>query len=126
MKLKIINIISGILFLISSLTLLTIPFVDTDNDSSFCIYISAMLFWLGLICGIILQIILAISCRNYRKKGLSKLCRILGCVFAASIILIIPVLVFLNDNLFILPIDLFFIFLSAEMFFVIKRKEYLQ
>lgn len=126
MKMKIMNITSGILFLISSLTLLTIPFADTDNDASLGIYVFAMLFWSGLISGITLQIILAIYCRNYRKKGLSKICRILGCVFLASIILIIPVLVFFNNNLFILPIDLFVVFLSAEIFFVIKRKEYLQ
>ena len=126
MKLRVLNIISGVLFFISSSSLLIIPFLAFDDNLSVSAYAVALLFWGGLIFGIIIQIILFVICKKHAKVKMSKTRRIVGVIFFISVIVLIPVLVFWSDNEFILPINLFLILFSAETYFVIKRMECLK
>ena len=126
MKLRVLNIISGVLFFISSSSLLIIPFLAFDDNLSVSAYAVALLFWGGLILGIIIQIILFVICKKHAKVKMSKTRRIVGVIFFISVIVLIPVLVFWSDNEFILPINLFLILFSAETYFVIKRMECLK
>ena len=123
MKIKILNIISGILFLISSLSLLAIPFLNLDERFPAEAYVLAGLFWFGLINGMVLQIIISVVCKKLKKPKKKRLHIIIGIVFLISLLSIIPVFLFFTDNEFILPINLSIILLSAEMYFVVKRME---
>ncbi len=126
MKLRALNIISEVLFFISSSGLLVIPFLNFEDDLSAAAYVVASLFWGGLILGIIIQIILFVTCKKHTKVKRSKTRRTVGVIFLISVIVLIPVMVFCSDNNFILPINLFLILFSAETYFVIKRMECLK
>lgn len=126
MKLRVLNIISEILFFISSSGLLVIPFLDFEDNLSVLAYVVASLFWGGLLLGIIIQIILFVTCKKHTKVKRSKTRRTVGVISLISVIVLIPVMVFCSDNNFILPINLFLILFSAETYFVIKRMECLK
>lgn len=126
MRLKALNIISEVLFFISSSGLLVIPFLDYEDNLSAAAYAVASLFWGGLILGIIIQIILFATCKKYTKVKKSKTRRTVGVIFLISVIVLIPAMVFRNDSEFILSINLFLILFSAETYFVIKRMECLK
>ena len=72
MKLRVLNIISGVLFFISSSSLLIIPFLDFDDNLSVSAYAVALLFWGGSISGIIIQIILFVTCKSILKSRSRK------------------------------------------------------
>ena len=126
MKIKVLNIISEVLFLVSSLGLLVIPFLDFNDSLSAAAYVVASLFWGGLVFGIIIQIMLLVICKKTAKAKKSKTRRMVGITFLISVIILIPVLTFCNDNEFILPINLFLILFSVETYFVLKRMECLK
>lgn len=127
MKLKIMNILSGVFFFISSTCLLCIPFLNLKEGFTVVTYIFAGLFWCGFLFGFALQIILACTCRRLPVvRNNKKICRIIGIVFLVLLAVIIPVIAFFNSNRFILPINLFAILLSAESYFVIKQMERLK
>lgn len=126
MKLRVLNIISEILFFISSSGLLVIPFLDFEDNLSVLAYVVASLFWGGLLLGIIIQIILFVTCKKYTKVKKLKTRQMVGVIFLISVIVLIPVMFFCSDNDFILPINLFLILFSAETYFVIKRMERLK
>ena len=126
MKLKALDIVSEVLFLVSSSGLLVIPFLDFNDTLSAAAYVVASMFWGGLILGIIIQIILFVICKKTTKSKKSRTRQMVGITFLISVIILIPVLAFCNDNEFILPINLFLILFSAETYFVLKRMECLK
>lgn len=126
MKLKVLDIISEALFLVSSAELIVIPFLDLKDDLYAAAYTVAALFWIGLLLGIIIQIILSVICKKRTKSKKSRIRQAVGAVSLISVIILIPVLIFWNDNEFILPINLFLILFSAETYFVLKRMECLK
>ncbi len=126
MKLRALNIISEVLFFISSSGLLVIPFLDYEDNLSAAAYAVASLFWGGLILGIIIQIILFVICKKRTKVKKSKTRRTVEVIFLISVIVLIPAMVFRNDSEFILLINLFLILFSAETYFVLKRMERLK
>lgn len=126
MKLRALNIISEVLFFISSSGLLVIPFLDYEDNLSAAAYAVASLFWGGLILGIIIQIILFVTCKKRTKVKKSKTRRTVEVIFLISVIVLIPAMVFRNDSEFILLINLFLILFSAETYFVLKRMERLK
>lgn len=125
-KLKVLNIISEICFFISSSGLLVIPFLDFEDSLSAAAYIVASLFWGGLILGIIIQIILFVTCKKYTKVKESKTRQIVGVIFLISVFVLIPIMAFWRDNEFALSINLFLLLFSIEIYFVIKRMECLK
>lgn len=92
MNLRVFNIISGVLFFISSSSLLIIPFLDFDDNLSVSAYAVALLFWGGSISGIIIQIILFVTCKKYTKVKESKTRQIVGVIFLISVFVLIPIL----------------------------------
>lgn len=125
-KLKVLNIISEICFFISSSGLLVIPFLDFEDSLSAAAYIVASLFWGGSISGIIIQIILFVTCKKYTKVKKSKTRQIVGVIFLISVFVLIPIMAFWRDNEFALSINLFLLLFSIEIYFVIKRMECLK
>ncbi len=122
MKLKILNILSGVAFFISSVCLLSIPFLDLKEGFTVTAFVFAGLFWGGLLSGLVLQIILANACRKLPViRNNKRILRIIGIAFLLLLVAIIPVIVFFNDNRFVLPINLFAVFMSAEAYCVIRR-----
>lgn len=126
MNLRVFNIISGVLFFISSSSLLIIPFLDFDDNLSVSAYAVALLFWGGSISGIIIQIILFVTCKKYTKVKESKTRQIVGVIFLISVFVLIPIMAFWRDNEFALSINLFLLLFSIEIYFVIKRMECLK
>ena len=126
MKLRVLNIIYGVLFFISSSSLLIIPFLDFDDNLSISAYAVALLFWGGSISGIIIQIILFVTCKKYTKVKKSKTRQIVGVIFLISVFVLIPIMAFWRDNEFALSINLFLLLFSIEIYFVIKRMECLK
>lgn len=122
MKLKLLNILSGICFFISSACLMSVPFLDLKEGFTTVAYIFAGLFWFGLICGLVLQIILANACKGLPTiKKNKKILRIIRIIFWVLLITVIPVIAFFNNNRFLLPVNLFLVFLSAEIYWVIRQ-----
>lgn len=121
MKLKILNVLSGSLFFISSASLLSVPFLDLKKGFNAITYILAGVFWFGLIFGIVIQIILANMCRGLPTKKDNKLYRIIGKAFLVLLIALIPVIMLFNNNRFVLPVNLFLLVLSAEAYWVLRQ-----
>ncbi|MDR0918628.1 MAG: hypothetical protein LBM93_05190 [Oscillospiraceae bacterium] len=122
---KVLNIISAILFLISSCCLLGIPFLNLDDEFPKIAYWLAGAFWGGLFSGLVIQIFLSVKCRKktvLRKKD--KIKSILGILFLSFLVTFIVIMIFFNKNEFLLPINLFTLATSAELYFVVKRTEH--
>ena len=87
MKLKIFNGVSGICFLLSSASLLFIPFLNLEDEFPAVAYYLAGTFWGGLIVGIALQILLWSICRKRQKnRNLKKLKLITAILFGAFVL----------------------------------------
>lgn len=122
-KLNTLNIISAVSFFISSFSLLFIPMLKIDGDLPKSSYIIALLFWLGLICGIVVQVYLAIKCRKMNLKSKTKKQRI-PLVTAAISFLVLFILVILKSKNNIAVVGfLFCTVLSLQLAAIIKRKE---
>jgi len=120
--LKVLNILSGAFFLISSTCLLCIPFINFKEGFTITTYIFAGLFWFGLLVGIVLQILIAFACKGIPvKKSGKKVLRVIGIVFLALLVATIPGVVFFNSNRFILPINLLAVLMAAEAYCVVTH-----
>lgn len=124
MKLKIFNYISAVCFFISSSILLFIPVLNLENGFSVLAYFLAGAFWTLILSGIILQIFLIIKTRKIERcKSLKMPKKIILGIVLISIIMMFFALIFLRSNPIALPIDLFLLLISIEMFSVICRME---
>ena len=112
MKLKILSVLSGSLFFISSASLLSVPFLDLKKGFTLVTYILAGVFWFGLISGAVIQIMIAKACRGLPVKRINKgIHRLIGIAFLVLLIALIPVIILFNNNRFVLPINLFLLIL---------------
>lgn len=124
MKLKAINDVSAACFFLSSASLLFIPFLKLEESFTNLAFFLALIFWLGLFTGTALQIFLWIKSRKLAiQKNLKKPKLMVAVIFAISILSGVLALCFFETNMYALPIDLFAVLLSAEMFCIIKRME---
>lgn len=127
MKLKITNYISAIFFFLSSTSLMFIPFLNLEEEFPRLAYFLAGSFWIGLLIGVVLQIVLWFKtrkseiCKTYKNPKV-----IVTITFILSIISLIVVLNLFKNNLYALPISLFVLLLSSEAFCIIKRMERLK
>ncbi|HHX57866.1 MAG TPA: hypothetical protein GX710_07605 [Clostridiales bacterium] len=127
MKLKITNYISAVFFFLSSTSLMFIPFLNFEEKFPRLAYFLAGSFWIGLLIGVVLQIVLWFKtrkseiCKTYKKPKV-----IVTITFILSIISLIVVLNLFKNNLYALPISLFVLLLSSEAFCIIKRMERLK
>lgn len=122
-RIFILNNISGISFLISSLTLIGIPFLNLKNGFSVIAYLLAGLFWTGLLAGVILQIITAQMSKKIksRKRKTHKERRMI-IPFSVFFLIFLLILVFLKESVVLMSIDLACMLFSIEMFFYMKRR----
>ena len=67
-KLTLLNAISAVSFFVSSVSLLFIPTLKTDNGLPKSGYIIAVLFWIGLLFGIIIQIVLKMQTNAFTMQ----------------------------------------------------------
>lgn len=125
MKQKIlqINNYSIIAFFISSFSLLGSPCINLDGELPKGAYILALLFWLGLILGIVLQFISYSMWRKFKQKKVKS---------NKSKIFLIPIVCFLfflfltimiwEKNIILISINLALLFFSIEGYFYFKRR----
>ena len=124
-KMILINRISGICFLLSSLNLLVIPFLDTTGTLDPLCYIVASLFWSGLLIGLGMQIFLSLKCKKMKKKKWKN--QKLFYIISAVAFIIVILLAILNiDVMFFFSLMLFVSIISLETSVVIKKEMYLK
>lgn len=124
-KLFQINRLSGLSFLISSLSLLVIPFIDIGNGLTASAYIVAACFWIGLLLGFGLQIFLSVKCKDMKKKKWKNQ-KIFYIVSAVTFILLIIFVIAKINIMFLIALMLFISILSIEAASVIKKEMYLK
>lgn len=119
---KSLNFVSGLSFIISSASLLIIPFIKYGKEMPVIAYVVASVFWIGLITGLIVQILLAIKCKKMSLKNKNKKYRMLYIISAIALASIIILYVFNNKNIIAFAINLFLLLFSLQAVMVIKRK----
>lgn len=120
------NSFSGLSFVLSSLSLVAIPFIKFDSDLPFTAYIVALVFWTGLITGIIIQILLAVKCNKMNLNNNGKKHRVLYLIALAALALFVIFAVFFSKNSFGVVISLLLFLLSLQEALVFKRRECLK
>lgn len=124
MKFKKLNIFSGICFLISSATILLIPFLDTNSEKNNVTHTIAIIFWIFLLVGIWTQVFLLIRTRKHKiHKNLKTYKLIAVGIAICSLIFMTIAISFFSTNLIALPVILFVFLISIESYSVICRME---
>lgn len=123
-RLQIINLISAFAFFLSSFCLLFIPFVNlTDGLPGFA-YVIAVIFWIGLLVGIGLQIYLTIRCQKI--KITNKRYRICYVIALLAFAVFGALVAFKNRSSIAVVGSLFCTIISLQSAAVIKRRECLK
>lgn len=125
-KLKVLNLLSAAAFCISSMSLLFIPLLKTESENKNTSYIIALLFWIGLIIGIALQVYLSLKCKKMHLHNKTKKQRILLLTAAVSFIAFMTLVILKSKNSILVVVFLFCTMLSLQLATIIKRKEYLK
>lgn len=125
-RMQIVNIISAVVFLISSLCLFLIPHIDLTHGLPQRAYIVAAVFWLGLLIGTGLQIYLKIKCQKMKLDRKSGMHRILYVVALLAFVVFIMLVVMRSQNSNAVVGSLFCTIISLQGVSVIKRKGYLR
>lgn len=125
-KLLILNRISGGSFLVSSLCLLVIPFLDISNGMTLLAYITASVFWAGLLAGVIMQLCLYVKCKKISRKKASKKLWLLYAGSVSALLLLIIVTALNFKNIFIVSLLLFISIVFLESAVVVKKERCLK
>lgn len=125
-KLNTMNVISAALFFVSSVSLLFIPWLKTGNGASKASYMIALFFWIGLLCGIALQICLIIKCKELKKNKNTKKQRLPLFIAAVSFLFLMILVIIKSNNSFMVVGALACTLLSLQSASIIKRKECLK
>lgn len=121
-KLSALNFVSAVSFVISSVSLLFIPLLQLDKGISKVGILIALFFWIGLLCGLFLQIYLALKCKQLNLHSKTKTQRISLVIFVVSFVVLL-ILIFLKSKNSIMVVGcLFCALLSLESCAIIKRK----
>lgn len=113
------NKISFISFFLSSFSLFGIPFLNLNDEISIFGYVVAVIFWLGLLTGIVMQFSIAMIARKTKVNRTYKERRalLLAVVF---LILFILIRCFFEKSIVLMSIDIAFLLFSSEMYFYLK------
>jgi len=121
-KLKKLNMISAIAFLVSSLSLWFIPFLKFENGMPGVAYLIAALFWIGMILGISLQIFISIKSKKYSSKNSLSKKFVPAVISGVALITLIIQIVLRSRSITLEILSLFIAVLSLQLGIVINRK----
>lgn len=122
-RILLLNNCSIVFFFISSCSLLGVPLINLDDELPKMAYVIALLFWLGLIAGIFLQIAVWSICRKIKQKRKRTYReRKFLIPFMAFIILLFVILLFWNKSVVLISVDLALTLFSIEFYFYFKRR----
>lgn len=118
-KIMIKNKISFISFFLSSFSLLGIPFLNLNDEISVFGYLVAVIFWSGLITGIVLQFSIATMAKKIKVIRTYKERRAL---ISSAVFLILFILIrcFSEKSIGMMSVDIAFLLFSSEMYFYLK------
>jgi len=119
-KTLIINNISLLLFVLSSLSLLVIPFINQNNELTKAAYIDAGVFWIGLISGILLQISAAMISKKSENKRTYKERKMIIPIIVFTLVFVL-IICFLKKNVLLTALDMGMLLFSIELYFYLKR-----
>ncbi len=125
-KLKLLNILSAAAFIISALSLLYIPFISSEEKLSRSSYVVAAVFWIGLLLGIIIQIILYVKCRKLKRRSKKRIHRIPLLISAIAFVVLLLLIILRSQSSVAVIIALITTMISLEMSVIIKRREFLR
>ena len=118
---KIFNVLSVIFFLISSFSITLIPFSTDKGEITSLGYITAGIFWLGLIFGILFQIVASILFRN-KKRVSTRFNKITIIISGILFCTFLVILIFFGKNIWLMSIDIALMIFCFEMYFIKKRE----
>lgn len=96
-KLTVYEIISIAGFLMMACSFLFMPFVDNSNGVNTYSVIIGLMFWMGLLIGMLMQIIAACTCKEKNKRHRIGLCSFMKNMYGiiADIVLVISIVMFI-------------------------------
>ena len=121
-KMRMLNLLSAIAFIISSGSLFAIPFIDIGDELPGIAFVIAAIYWSGLLIGIGLQIFLSVKCKRMSLKKRNGPVRILYAVAAISFVTFIVLAVMRSKSSIAVVSTIFITFISLQGATVIKRK----
>lgn len=122
-KILAVNNISGILFFISSMSLLIFPFLEQENGLPVIAFIIAGIFWICLLFGSALQVLASMMIKRLKqKRKKAYIERKLAIPISVFAVILILILCFFKNNLLFLAIDAALLLSSIELYFYLKRR----
>ena len=120
-KFVILNCISGISFVISSISLLAVPFLDISQGLTIIAYAVAIAFWIGLSIGMGIQIFLFIVCKKRNIKSQEKSSKWFYIISGVAWLTFTILSVLRIDYTVLISLLLFVAIVTLELAVVIKR-----
>lgn len=122
-KMLLVNNYSIVCFFVSSFSLFGVPLINLDDEFPKVAYILAILFWLGLIFGILLQLISYSMWKKIKQQKVKKHReRKLLIPFFIFLVLFFVIFIFWNKSVVLISIDLALTLFSIEIYFYFKRR----
>lgn len=121
-KMRLLNRISFVAFLLSSSSLLAIPFLNITDKLTVTAYIVASVFWVGLLSGLGIQIFLAKKCKHKISKKLRKRQNVFYYISAGTLALLLILWIIGISNLIVVSLCLSIALISSESASIFKRE----
>ena len=117
------NDISGVFFFLSSASLFGVPFLDQSNGLPPIAYFLADLFWLGLLIGVGMQLIISAMLKKISgKRNRTHKERRMLIPITVFLVLFILIICFWKKSVVLISIDLALLLFSIEIYFYMKRR----
>lgn len=122
-KILLTNNYSIVSFFISSFSLFGVPFINLDGELPKGAYVIALLFWTGLLFGVILQLAAYSMWKKVKqKKKKSKKDRKFLIPILFFLTFFVLILLLWKKNVVLISIDLALLLFSIEIYFYFKRR----
>lgn len=121
-KLRKLNLISAIMFFVSSFSLLFIPFLKFGDGMPKFAYAIALTFWVGLLLGCGLQIFITIKCKKMHLQKKTKKALIPLCISAIAFLTLLVQILISSGSVLMEIMSLFVMIISLQYAVVITRK----
>lgn len=122
-KILVLNDISGVFFFLSSVSLVGIPFLDQSDGLPTNAYFLAGLFWIGVLIGIGVQVIISVMLKKMgkkRKRAYKQ--RKMLIPIAVFLVFFILIMCFWKKSVVLISIDTALLLFSIEIYFYLKRR----